>query len=41
MTEKLYSLLGSRAAGNRSDELKNKAIDQIGSLFKNKIIKKN
>ena len=38
--EKLYSLLGSRAAGNISDEVRNEAIDLLDSLFKNKIIKK-
>ena len=39
MIEKIYSLLGSRTAGNISDEVRNEAIDLLDPLFK--IIKKN
>jgi len=41
LIEKLYSLQGSRAAENTSDEVKHEAIDLLNSLFKNKIVKKN
>jgi len=39
--EILFSLLGTKAAGNTSDEVKNDAIDLLDSLFKNKSIKKS
>ena len=40
MIKKFYSLLGSRAARNTSDEVRNEAIDLLDLSFKNKIIKK-
>ena len=35
MTEKIYSFLCNRAAGNTSDEVRNEAIDLVDSLFEN------
>ena len=35
MIERLYSLIGSRAAGNTSDEVRNEAVTLLNSLLKN------
>jgi len=41
MIEQLYSLLVSRAAGNKSNEARHAALSLLDSLLKKKILNKN